>query len=310
MRCVLLSDTLDLRAHLAAEIARLSHEIDFVDHPDTSPDAVEMAVAWYPPADGFARYPNLKAVCSIAAGADSILHCPSLRDGIPVVRVVEPAQAQMMSGFVLWHVIWHQRGFATHVAQQRARRWERFPQRAASDVPVGILGFGEMGGRVAGDLARLGFAVHVWSRNARPTPDGVIGFHGADGLAAMLVRTEVLINLLPLTHETRGILNATLFARMKRGGYLIQVGRGEHLVEDDLLAALDCGQLAGASLDVFLTEPLQPQHPFWAHPNIVVTPHDACDVSIPAVGQSIEATAAALRSGMMPRNAVDRSRGY
>ncbi len=310
MRCVLLSQTLDLRQYLAREIARLDGVISFVDHPDATADEVEMAVAWYPPADGFTRYPNLKAVCSIAAGADSILHCPSLRDGIPVVRVVEPAQAQMMSGFVTWHVIWHQRSFRKHLEHQSERRWDRFPQRPARDVPVGILGYGEMGQRVAGDLARLGFPVHAWSRTAKPTSDGVTGFHGTDGLAAMLHETEVLVNLLPLTPETRGILNAETFARMKRGGYVIQVGRGEHLVETDLLAALDSGQLAGASLDVFLTEPLPVEHPFWGHPNIVLTPHDACDVSVPAVGQTIEATARAIKAGTALLHAVDRTRGY
>lgn len=310
MRCVLLSQTLDLRSHLATEIARLEGQITFVDHPDTNAADIELAVAWYPPADGFARYTNLNAVCSIAAGADSILNCPSLPDTIPVVRVVEPAQAQMMSGFVLWHVIWHQRGFATHLAQQRDKLWQRFPQRAASTVPVGILGYGEMGGRVASDLARLGFPVSVWSRTAKPTSQGVTGFHGVDGLAAMLRETEILINLLPLTSDTRGILNGDLFRRMKRGGYLVQVGRGEHLIEADLLNALDSGQLAGASLDVFLTEPLPTDHPFWAHPKIVMTPHDACDVGIPAVGQSIEATATALKAGVRPPHTVDRRRGY
>lgn len=310
MRCVLLSQTLDLRLHLASEIARLKGRIEFVDHPDADADDVEMAVAWYPPADGFARYPKLKTVCSIAAGADSILNCPSLRDGIEVVRIVEPAQAQKMSGFVLWHVIWHQRSFRTHLARQRERRWERFPQRAASDVPVGILGYGEMGRRVASDLAMLGFPVHVWSRNAKPTSQGVAGFHGGDGLAAMLRETEVLINLLPLTPDTRGILNSDLFNGMKRGGYLVQVGRGEHLIEADLLTALDNGQLAGASLDVFLIEPLPPQHPFWTHPNILLTPHDACDVSVSAVGQTIGAVAESLMAGIKPRHTVDRTRGY
>ena len=311
MRCVLLSRTLDLRKRLAPEIDRLKGRVTFVDHPDADGAAdVQMAVAWYPPADAFEHYPNIKAVSSIAAGADSILHCPSLPDGIPVVRVVEPAQAQMMSGFVLWHVLWHQRGFAKHLAHQRDKYWARDPQRPARDVPVGILGYGEMGRRVAGDLVRLGFPVHAWSRNAKQTSDGVTGFHGPDGLAAMLRETEVLINLLPLTHETRGILNHDTFAHMMHGGYLIQVGRGEHLVEDDLLAALDSGQLSGASLDVFLTEPLPVDHPFWSHPTIVLTPHDACDVSLAAVGQTIEATAQAIAAGVRPPHAVDRSRGY
>ena len=311
MRCVLLSHTLDLRDLLAAEIARLDGRVTFVDHPDTeAPADVRLAVAWHPPADAFDRYPNLQAACSIGAGADSILACPSLRETIAVVRVVEPAQAQMMSGFVIWHAVWHQRRFGTYLSRQRERVWQRLPMRAAHEVSVGILGYGAIGARVAADLAGLGFPVKVWSRTARPASPGVMGFHGADGLLAMVSGTEVLVNLLPLTAETRGLLNRDLFGRMRRGGYLIQVGRGEHMVEDDLLQALDSGQLSGAALDVFLAEPLPPTHPFWSHPGIVLTPHDACDVTLPAVGDAILATAEALAAGRPPPNTIDRARGY
>ncbi len=310
MRCVLLSDVLDMRDYLSSVIDQLG-DIDFIDHDPACIDGdVHLALGWHPPSDAFDHYPNLKAVCSIGAGADSILVCPSLRDGIDVVRVVDPAQAQMMSGFVLWNVIWHQRRFATFLSQQREKIWLRVLQRAAKEVPVGILGYGEMGRRVADDLRMLGFPVNVWSRSAKPTPEGVSGFHGADGLTAMLPETEVLVNLLPLTSETHGILNSSVFASIRHGGYLIQLGRGEHMVENDVLSALDSGQLSGASLDVFLTEPLPPQHPFWSHPKIVVTPHDACDVSMDAIKATVDETANALRKGERPSNTVDRKRGY
>lgn len=311
MHCVLLSRTLDLRKYLSDEIGRLDGRVRFVDHLDgTDPASIRMAVSWNPQADAFDHYPNLQAACSIGAGADGILACPSLRDEIEVVRVVEPAQAQMMSGFVIFHAIWHQRNFATYFAHQRDRIWKRMGQRTTQEVPVGILGYGAIGARVAADLAALGFPVNVWSRSAKQTPDGISGFHGADGLDAMLGGTEILVNLLPLTAETRGILNRDLFNRMKRGGHLIQVGRGEHMVEADLLAALDSGQLAGAALDVFLAEPLPAEHAFWRHPGIVLTPHDACDVTLAAVGQTIEATVEALQAGRRPKDAVDRARGY
>jgi glyoxylate/hydroxypyruvate reductase A len=311
MRCVLLSRTLNLRAHLAPEITRLNGQISFIDHLDTEAAMdVQLAVAWHPPADAFDHYPKLKAVCSIAAGADNILRCPSLRDDIEVVRVVEPAQAEMMSSFVIWHVIGHQRRFATYQVQQRDRIWRRLGSRTAQQVPVGILGFGAIGARVAADLATLGFPVKVWSRSAKPVPAGITGFHGVDGLSAMLHDTEILVNLLPLTAETRGILNRDLFNAMRRGGYLIQVGRGEHLVEADLGAALDSGQLAGAAIDVFAGEPLSPEHPFWGRPEIFVTPHDACDVSVGAVGRTILATSQALHAGVRPPDAVDRGKGY
>jgi glyoxylate/hydroxypyruvate reductase A len=271
---------------------------------------VRLACAWHPPHDAFERYPDLKAVCSIGAGADSILTCPSLRSGIDVVRVVDPDQAQVMAGFVAWHVVGHQRSFATYREQQRDGIWRALGQRSPKSVPVGILGFGAIGQRVATHLALLGFPVMVWSRTAKLTSSPIRSFHGRDGLHAMLGETEVLVNLLPLTRETQGILNGDLFGRMPRGAYLIQVGRGEHLVEDDLLPALESGQLAGAALDVFGSEPLSPAHPFWRHPKIVVTPHDACDASVSAIADTLVATADAIRNGERPPHAVDRGRGY
>ncbi len=311
LRCVLLSTTLDLRGYLAQEMAKLDGKVTFVDHLDGSdPADVQMAIGWHPPADAFGHYPNLKAVCSIAAGADSLLHCPSMRDGIEIVRVVEPAQAEMMSGFVAWHAISHQRQMGVYRQQQRDKVWQRQPQRSAADVPVGILGYGAMGARVAADLTTLGFPVKVWSRTAKPTPAGVLGFSGADGLDRMLDDTEVLVNLLPLTSETRGILNASLFAKLRRGAYLIHVGRGPHMVDADVFAALDSGQLSGAAIDVFPVEPLPTDSPFWTHPKIVLTPHDACDASMTAIGKTIRATAEAVQAGVKPKDTVDRVRGY
>ncbi|KJC61577.1 hydroxyacid dehydrogenase [Bradyrhizobium sp. LTSPM299] len=311
MRCVLVSKNLDLRGYFGAEFARSAPRIELVDHTaDATAEDVRLALAWHPPDDAFERYPNLQAVCSIAAGVDNIMACPSLPPDVDVVRVIDPGQAQMMSGFIVWHVIGHQRGFAAFRGQQRDRIWRRGDQRRARDVPVGILGSGGIGQRVAADLAQLGFPVMSWSRTAKPDSSASHSFHGPAGLAAMVGEGEVLVNLLPLTPETRGILNGNLFSRMRRGGYLIQVGRGEHLVEADLLKALDCGQLSGAALDVFATEPLPQAHPFWDHPQIVITPHDASDVSIGAVATTLAVTAEAIRTGQRPPHAIDRARGY
>jgi glyoxylate/hydroxypyruvate reductase A len=311
MRCALVSSRLDLRGYLGAEFGRIANRIEIVDHRRNGSDAdVRLAIAWHPPADAFDYYPNLQAVCSLGAGVDNIIACPSLRPDIEVVRIVDPLQAQMMSGFVIWHVIWHQRRFATYLAQQREAIWQRLRQRSAQSVPVGILGYGEIGQRVATDLAQLGFPVMAWSRTAKLMSPAIRGFHGPSGLATMLGETEVLVNLLPLTQETQGILNRELFARMRRGGYLIQVGRGEHLLDEDLLAALESGQLDGAALDVFAAEPLAPAHPFWRHPKVVVTPHDACEVRVEAVATTLVATADAIRTGRRPPHAIDRERGY
>jgi glyoxylate/hydroxypyruvate reductase A len=311
MRCVLLSNRLDLRGYFGAELTRIAHLIEAVDHMAARPaHDIRLALAWHPPDDAFTHYPNLRAVCSIGAGVDNIVNCPSLPADVEVVRVVDPVQAELMSGFVAWHVISHQRSFARYSAQQRERVWQRLPQRSAQEVAVGILGHGEIGQRVAADLAMLGFPVMCWSRTAKQVTSSVTPYHGPAGLAAMVAETEVLVNLLPLTRETRGILNKPLFDRMRRGGYLVQVGRGEHLVEADLLAALDSGHLAGAALDVFATEPLPATHPFWGHPKIVVTPHNACEVSLAAVTTTLLATADAIRAGRRPPHAVDRRRGY
>ena len=167
-----------------------------------------------------------------------------------------------------------------------------------------------MGARVASDLTTLGFPVKVWSRTAKPTTSGVLGFSGADGLDRMLDDTEVLVNLLPLTTETRGILSASLFAKLRRGAYLIHVGRGPHMVDADVFAALDSGQLSGAAIDVFPVEPLPTDSPFWTHPKIVLTPHDACDASMTAIGKTIRATAESVQAGFKPKDTVDRARGY
>lgn len=308
--CVLLSATTDLRGLFGPALAEIADHVEILDDPAPHPERVRLALAWRPPADAMARYPNLAALCSIAAGVDNLIACPGRPPDLPVVRVVDPDQARAMSGFVLWHVIGHQRRFEAYAENQRDRLWRRLYPRDAGAVPVGILGYGKIGRRVAADLAALGFPVRAWSRSPQQADPGVVHHHGSDGLAAMLCETEILVNLLPLTPETRGILDARLFSRLRPGGLLIQVGRGEHLVEADLLAVLDSGRLAGAALDVFATEPLPPAHPFWDYPTIRITPHEACEASPRAVARTLLAAAEAVRAGRVPPDTVDPARGY
>lgn len=308
--CVLLSATTDIRGLYGAALAAIADRVEILDHPAENPERVRLALGWRPLADALARYPNLGALCSIAAGVDNLLACPGRPPDLPVVRVVDPDQARAMSGFVLWHVIGHQRRFDAYAANQRDRVWRRLCPRDASAVPVGLLGYGKIGRRVARDLAALGFPVRAWSRSPQSPDPGIAHYHGPDGLAAMLGASEILVNLLPLTPETRGLLDARLLSRLRPGGYLIQVGRGEHLVEADLLAALESGHLAGAALDVFATEPLPPAHPFWDHPAIRVTPHEACDASPQAVARTLLAAAEAVREGRVPPDTVNAARGY
>jgi glyoxylate/hydroxypyruvate reductase A len=311
MRCALISRKLNLRDYYGTALARIADRIETIEHPaGPAANDVEMALAWHPHPDAFSHYPNLKAVCTIGAGADNILACPSLPPDVHVVRVVDPAQGELMAGFIIWHVIWYQRRFATFMAQQKAKIWKRLDQRRPADVTVALMGYGQIGQRAAESLRHLGFPVLAWSRTPKQTPAGVRSFHGADGLLAMAAEADVLVNLLPLTPETRGILDRTVFQRLRPGGYLVQVGRGEHLVEADLLAALASSHLSGASLDVFAVEPLPQDHAFWDHPQIVMTPHDACDISAHALMTTMLDTAAAVRSGQRPPHAVDRERGY
>lgn len=307
---VYLSRSLDLPALFDDAFARLAPEID-LRPPETiaDPAAVRFAVCWEPPADGFTPYPNLGFAASIAAGIDGILACPSLPD-VPVTRVHDPEQARVMAGHVVWNVLWWHRRFADRLAAQAARRWQRLPHHAPSTVTIGILGLGLMGRAAAEALIALGFRVVAWARTDRGAFDGVTLETGPEGLGRVVRQADFLVDLLPLTEATRGILGAELFAEMPKGSVLIQVGRGGHLDETALLAALDGDRLAGASLDVFAVEPLPADHPFWSHPKVLVTPHDAAEAGFETVVASIAEDARRFVDGRPLLGEVPRGRGY
>jgi glyoxylate/hydroxypyruvate reductase A len=194
-------------------------------------------------------------------------------------------------------------------AQQAARVWRELPAPVTAETPVGILGLGELGGHAAGLLRGLGFPVMGWSRRPRQVP-GVECFHGGEGLAAMAARARILVCLLPLTPETRGIVDGRLLGLLPRGAFLVNGARGGHVVDADLLAALESGQVAGAALDVFEPEPLPAEHPYWAHPRVVMTPH-AASITIPAsAAPQVVENLGRARAGQTLLNLVDFSAGY
>ena len=296
----------DWRSALAQELPEMPVRV----WPDVGDlGAIRYALAWAPPHGLLASLPNLRAILSLGAGVDSLFADPTLPPAMPIVRLVEPALTAGMTEYVVWQVLaWHRQASA-YDAHQRKRRWQKQPEFLAGDRTVGIMGLGELGRAAARALMAFGFRVTGWSRSPRVI-DGVDCHAGSDGLDAFLAAADCLVCLLPLTDETEGILNARLFARMPAGAHLINAGRGRHLINDDLLHALSSGRLSGAALDVFEPEPLPPDHPFWGHPQITVTPHIAAVTHPRSAAASIAATIRELEEGRTPRQTVDRGRGY
>jgi len=281
------------------------HERDSYDRGE-----IDYALSFRPPAGLLASLPKLKTIFSLGAGVDGFLADPALPKNIPLVRFVDTQLSTEMAQYVVMHVLLPHRGQREFDHAQSQRRWaQRLLARKTADTRIGILGLGEIG-TVAGERLRdLGFAVAGWSRT-RKCVAGIENFSGLEGLSPFLARSDYLVCLLPLTNETRGILNANSFAALPRGAYVINVARGGHLVERDLIAALDSGQLSGATLDVFETEPLPADNPLWTHPRVIVTPHIAA-ISDPKVAARfvIDGISRAERGERHP-NTVDWQRGY
>jgi glyoxylate/hydroxypyruvate reductase A len=277
------------------------------------PEAIHYVLAWRPPAEAFANLPNLKAVFSLGAGVDHVVGNQALPD-VPIVRVVDPDLTTRMTEWVTLQVLLHHRQHLAYARQQQAHQWRELRQPVANDVRVGIMGLGELGRDAAHVLARLGFQVAGWSRSPKQVP-GIESFFGEGGFTAFLGRTDILVALVPLTPDTRGILNASVFDRLARDGALggpvvINAGRGGLQVDADILAALDDGRLIGASLDVFDPEPLAPDSPFWDHPRVVVTPHVAASSEASVLARGIHRQILDFEAGRPLPNLVDVTRGY
>lgn len=277
--------------------------------PGLDPSAFRYLMLWRPVPGLLPAMPNLKAVFSFGAGVERHLANPEIPAHIPIVRMVEPGLTQGMADYVLWQVLRHHRRFWELEEAAREGRWAPHWYPAAWDRKVGILGLGNLGQAAARHLLGFDFQVRGWSQSRKEIP-GIVSFAGPAELPAFLKDLDILVCLLPLTPETAGILNARLFAQLAPGAALINAGRGGHLVEADLIPALASGQLAAASLDVFATEPLPADHPFWAHPRIFVTPHNASDTD-PGTGlAAVWHQIVAFERGQPLENVVERSRGY
>ena len=273
------------------------------------PNAIDYALVWHPEPGLLAALPKLKMIFGLGAGIDHLLRDPDLPRHVPIVRLVDPYMTDAMSEYVALSVLRLHRQDLDYLAQQRAAVWRELEQKNAAERPVGILGFGTLGQDAGRKLRALGFAVAGWRSSKTPVP-GFATFAGADGFDLLLRRSEIIVCLLPLTAETRGILNARAFAAMPRGAGIINAGRGGHLVESDLLAALDRGQVSGAVLDVFDDEPLPPEHPFWRHPRIIVTPHIAAETHPPTAAPLVRDAIRQCEAGLPIANRVDLARGY
>jgi glyoxylate/hydroxypyruvate reductase A len=273
------------------------------------PEEVVMAVTWDHPDGIWDSFENLKAVVSLGAGADHLIEDNTIPDNLKLGRVVTPTLKQQMAEFILMHVLWIQRKMPLLRDHQLSNLWKPEPPYWKRQLPVGILGMGELGTAAARLLVENGFTVNGWSRTSKTITD-VTSYAGVDALDEMIGNSRILICLLPLTEQTKCILNQRSFDQLNDSGWLIHVGRGEHLQEEDLLQALDSGQLNRAFLDVFPQEPLPSDHPFWSHPDIYITPHIASLTPPDEAAQQLADDYQRLQDGGPLKHPVQRELGY
>lgn len=284
--------------------------LEVYTYPDTpAPEDLTFALAWNHPLGVFTQFPNLKCIASTGAGVDHILRDPDIPDKVQITRIVDETLTQDMAQFVCAQVLNHVRGLHGYKAAQQQHTWQQHSYLRSEDVVIGVMGMGVLGSHTAQQLNKLGFKVHGWARTPKMM-EGVGTYAGSEELDTFLSKSNLLICLLPLTKQTADILDKELFSKLPKGAYVINVARGEHLVDQDLIEMLDSGHLSGASLDVFREEPLPVEHPFWAHPRINLTPHIA-SVTNPAsaVSQLLE-NYDRLRHGQPLQHVVSPAKGY
>ncbi len=292
----------DLFTHHAPELKVLRPD-------DPGAELAEGAACWYPTDGSLGRLPALRLIHSIGSGVDHLEHDRSQPAGLPICRVVDPDHSLGMAEYVHWGVLHFHRGFDQVFNGRASQQWQRPLQRAARDFRIGVMGLGAIGTPVASRLARSGYAVRGWARTAREL-DGIATFAGNERLSSFLNDLDLLVNLLPLTTATRGLLTRSLFEQMAPGAALINCARGEHLVEADLLDALASGQLRGALLDVFAKEPLPDDSPLWQAPGVWVTPHIASAASDTCIARQIADNLQRLQAGLPLNNLIDPELSY
>jgi glyoxylate/hydroxypyruvate reductase A len=298
-----------------ARFDEVCHDRRVLQLPQASfdPADIHYAAVWKPVPGELAAFPNLKVIFNLGAGVDALMADKTLPN-VPLVRVAVDDLTNRMVEYVVLHVLMHHRQEPYLRESQRIRRWAPKYQWPASAISVGIMGIGTLGAGAAQVLKRIGFRIVGWSRS-RKQVEGVECFVGGEQIEAFLRRTDILVCLLPLTPDTRGILNRDVFSRLNRTSplgapVLINAGRGGLQNEADILASLDDGTLGGVSLDVFAQEPLSADSPFWTHPKAVLTPHNAADTDPDAISRYVAEQIARFEAGGALENVVDRARGY
>lgn len=293
-----------------AHLRKFLPDLDIRETVDAQTAAdITYCVAWKPAPGKLRSLPNLKIVFSMGAGVDGIVADPTFPRHIPLARVVDDTLAQAMSEYVVLSVLYWHRRMHDFMGLQRDRKWRQLPAPRAPQVRVGILGFGVLGQAAARPLGALNYQLSGWSATPKRF-EGVTTYHGLDQLNAFLAQSDILVCLLPLTPETRGILNAKTFAALPKDACVINAARGGHVVEDDLIQALDSGHLRGATLDVFSAEPLPATSPLWSHPKIVMTAHSAAFTDPESFMRQVATTIRRMDEGLAPENLVDFARGY
>ena len=291
-------------------LAALRTALPGADIAEWQPGAApaDHVVVWSPPQQLFDEQPGLRGIFNMGAGVDALLNL-QLPPNAVLVRLDDAGMSVQMAEFVCHAIIRHFRELDVYERDVAEGKWSFRKPRLRAEFPVGIMGLGVLGERVAQAVAQFEFPVLGWSRSPKDLA-GVQCFAGEAGFQRFLAATRILVCLVPLTPETEGILNRNTLQQLQPGGYLINVARGRHLVEEDLIPLLDSGQLAGATLDVFRTEPLPPEHPFWRHPKITITPHTSARTLREDTVQQIARKLLALERGEPIAGVVDRQRGY